>query len=189
MVSFDRPYTKETLEKEIVNISPISKFVITAIFIFAGWTLFYDLYILPDGDFETFLSLSSVSLAASILKVVGIEVESNGRLISCLGSKAVQVNNGCNGLQLIGLYSGFIIAYPGNWIPRMFLLITGISLLLFANVVRISFFAIFNSNFPEHWDIAHDASSYIFFYPIVLSLWYVWTIISGENSLLKKQLN
>ena len=151
--------------------------------------MLYDLYILPDGRFETFLSVSSVSLAGTILKVFGAEVESSGRIISCLGSKAVQVNNGCNGLQLIGLYSGFIIAYPGNWIPRLLLLISGISLLLFANVIRISFFAIFNSSFPEHWDIAHDASSYIFFYPIVLSLWYVWTIISGENSLLKKQLN
>ena len=152
-----------------------------------GWTLFYDLYILPDGRFETFLSVSSVSLAAGFLSIFGIEVESGGRLISCVGSKAVQINNGCNGLQLIGLFSGFVIAYPGKWKPRTILLLLGVVLLFITNVLRISFFAIFNSNFPEHWNIAHDASSYVFFYPIVLSLWYIWTYVSGESFSLKRQ--
>jgi len=56
--------------------------------------------------------------------------------------------------------------------------------LFFANILRIAFFAVFNANLPQYWDVAHDYSSYIFFYPIVLSFWYLWTVISDQKDTL-----
>jgi len=111
-------------------------------------------------------------------------VHISGRILACVGEKGVEINNGCNGLNLLGLYGGFIIAYPGSWKKRIWFLLIGLFVLYSANVLRIAFFAVFNANFPQYWDAAHDYSSYVFFYPIVLLFWYLWTIISDEKDIL-----
>ena len=147
-----------------------------------GWQLLYDLYLLPNGRLDEFLSLSGVTIASKILSLMGFAIESNGRIIGCIGARAVEINNGCNGLQLFGMFSGFIVSYPGTWENRFILLATGSTILFFVNALRIAFFAVFNSIFPEHWDLAHDTSSYIFFYPVVLTFWYICTQMSSEDS-------
>ena len=172
------------IEKGIISIPPLTKFALTALAIFVGWQLVYDLYILPNGKLDEFLSLSGVTIASKILSLMGFAIESKGRIIGCIGARAVEINNGCNGLQLFGMFSGFIVSYPGIWKNRFILLATGSVVLFFANALRIAFFAVFNSIFPEHWNLAHDTSSYIFFYPVVLTFWYICTQMSSEDSLL-----
>jgi len=137
---------------------------------------------LPNGKLDEFLSLSGVTIASKVLSLMGFAIESNGRIIGCIGARAVEINNGCNGLQLFGMFSGFIVSYPGTWKNRFILLATGSTVLFFVNALRIAFFAVFNSIFPEHWDLAHDISSYIFFYPVVLTFWYICTQMSSEDS-------
>ena len=144
----------------------------------------YDLYFLPDGRLDTFLSLSGVSIGAGILKFLGYLVNTDNRIISIVGSKAVEINNGCNGLQLFGLFSGFIIAYPSSLKLKTILLLSGSLLLFISNALRIAFFAYFNSIYPQYWNTIHDSSSYIFFYPIVLLFWYLTISFNKEESLL-----
>ena len=77
--------------------------------------MIYDLYLLPNGRLDEFLSISGVSIASKILSFAGFFIESDGRIIGCIGARAVEINNGCNGLQLFGMFSGFIVSYPGTW--------------------------------------------------------------------------
>ena len=142
----------------------------------------YDIYLLPNGRLDEFLSLSGVTIASKILSFMGFAIESNGRIIGCIGARAVEINNRCNPLQIFGMFSGFIVSYPGTWKNRFILLATGSIVLFFVNALRIAFFAVFNSIFPEYWDLAHDTSSYIFFYPVVLTFWYICTQMSSEDS-------
>ena len=164
--------------------SPLTLFLIKASIIYAGWQFFYDLILLPDGRLDTFLSLSGVSAAGGLLSFLGWDVDVSGRILTCVGEKGVEINNGCNSLNLLGLYGGFIIAYPGPWKKRILFLLIGLFSLYSANVLRIAFFAVFNANLPQYWDAAHDYSSYVFFYPIVLLFWYLWTIISDEKDII-----
>ena len=175
----------KNLKTEINNsISPLTRFLLLAGVVYAGWQLLYDLVLLPDGRLDTFLSLSGVRLASGLLTLLGWDVEISGRVITCLGHRGVEINNGCNGLHLLGLYAGLIIAYPGPWKQRTLFLTGGLILLYLANAVRIGFFAVFNANLPEYWSVAHDYSSYVFFYPIVLSLWYLWTVYNRQEQII-----
>ena len=149
----------------------------------------YDIYLLPNGKLDEFLSLSGVIIASKVLTVLGFAIESEGRIIGFVGARVVEINNGCNGLQLFGMFSGFIVSYPGIWKNRFILLATGSTVLFFVNALRIAFFAVFNSIYPEHWDLAHDTSSYIFFYPVVLTFWYICTQISSGDSPLDQLQN
>ena len=138
---------------------------------------------MPNGRLDAFLSLSGVRLAAGVLSILGWEVESAGRFIAIFGTRGVEIQNGCSGVDLLGLYAGFIIAYPGPMRKRLLLLAGGLLLLYFANIFRIAAFALSSVYFPEHWSEIHDYSSYVFFYPIVLSLWYIWTVIGDQDTI------
>ncbi|MEA1881200.1 MAG: hypothetical protein U9N31_02195, partial [Candidatus Marinimicrobia bacterium] len=53
-----------------------------------------------------------------------------------------------------------------------------------ANVFRIMIFALSIYYIPNWWEQVHTYSSYFIFYPIVLTLWYIWTTLSDEDLLL-----
>jgi exosortase/archaeosortase family protein len=110
-------------------------------------------------------------------------VESSGRILNVFNARGVEILNDCNGLDLLGIYTGFIIAYPGPIRERLLLLAGGLLLLYFANVLRIAVLALSNVYYPDYWDNVHRASSYVFFYPLILGLWYIWTIISDQKTI------
>ena len=163
--------------------SPLTLFLLKAGGVYAVWQLLYDLVILPDGRLDTWLSLTGVKLAAAGLSFAGWEIETAGRFIACIGNRGVEIQNGCNGMDLFGLYAGFIIAYPGDLKKRMAFIAGGIGLIFVANVFRIAFFVLSNLYYPNYWDPVHYWSSIVFFYPIVLTLWYLWTTVSDHTDI------
>ena len=163
--------------------SPLTLFLLKAGGVYAVWQLLYDLVILPDGRLDTWLSITGVKLAAAGLSFVGWEIETAGRFIACAGNRGVEIQNGCSGMDLLGLYAGFIIAYPGDLKKRMAFIAGGIGLIFVANVFRIAFFVLSNLYYPNYWDPVHYWSSIVFFYPIVLTLWYLWTTVSDHTDI------
>ncbi len=163
--------------------SPLTLFLLKAGGVYAAWLLIYDFVVLPDGRLDTWMSITSVKLAAAGLSFAGWEIETAGRFIACTGNRGIEIQNGCNGMDLLGLYAGFIIAYSGDAKKRLMFIAGGIGMLFIANVFRIAFFALSNLYFPQHWEPVHLYSSYIFFYPIVLTLWYLWTTVSDHTDI------
>ena len=167
------------------TLSPLTRFLMKVSAIYIIWYLIYDYYLLPDGRLDAFLSLSGVNLAGGILNIFGWDIYSEARVLAITGTNGVEIQNGCNGLRLIGLYMGFIIAFPGGPIQkRMIFLAGGILLLFVANVFRIMIFALSIYYVPTFWEQVHTYSAYFIFYPIVLTLWYIWTTFSDEDLLL-----
>ena len=101
-----------------------------------------------------------------------------------VGNRGIEVQNGCNGLELLRLYAGFIIAYPGPMNKRLYFLAGGLFFIFLANVFRIATFTLTNYYLPQYMNIYHDYSFYIIFYPIVLTLWYLWAENSDQQSFL-----
>ena len=167
------------------TLSPLTRFLMKVSAIYIIWYLIYDYYLLPDGRLDAFLSLSGVNLAGGILNIFGWDIYSEARVLAITGTNGVEIQNGCNGLELIGLYMGFIIAFPGGPIQKRLIFLAGGILLLFvANVSRIMIFALSIYYVPTFWEQVHTYSSYFIFYPIVLTLWYIWTTFSDEDLLL-----
>jgi len=119
-----------------------------------------------------------------IAQMTGTAVESTARFVCVVGNRGIEVQNGCNGLDLLGLYAGFIIAYPGSMNKRLYFLFGGLFFLFLANVFRIATYVLTNYYFPQYMDVYHEYSSFIIFYPIVLTLWYLWTENSDQQSFL-----
>ena len=146
-----------------MTLSPLTRFLLKAGVIYIIWYLMYDYYLLPDGRLDAFLSLSGVNLAGGILNIFGWDIYSESRVLAITGTNS----------------------YPGGTIlKRVMFLSGGIILLFVANVFRIMLFALSIYYVPTFWEQVHTYSSYFIFYPIVLTLWYIWTTMSDDDLLL-----
>ena len=88
---------------------PLSAFFIKVGLIYGGWEVLYKEVFLPDFWLDSLLSHVGVSMAAGTLSFFGWDIESSARFVCIVGNRGIEVQNGCNGLDLLGLYSGFII--------------------------------------------------------------------------------
>ena len=148
-----------------MKLSPLTIFLSKAALIYGGWELLYQYVLLPDFWLDTWLSYTGVSLAAGSLSFLGWDIESTARFVCVVGNRGIEVQNGCNGLDLLGLFAGFIIAYPGSMNKRLYFLFGGLFFLFLANVFRIATFVLTNYYFPQYMDVYHEYSSFIIFIP------------------------
>ena len=154
-----------------IKLSPMAVFLIKAVTIYCIWFLSFDYFVFYGADL--FLSQLLVKLSANTLSTFGWDMVAFDRFISVSGLQGLEIVCGCSGLDLFGLYIGFIIAYPGSVKRRVIFIAGGITLLFISNVFRIIIFTLWRAYVP-YFDIAHQYSGYILFYPIVLGLWYLW---------------
>jgi len=146
--------------------------------------LFYDFFLFPSGGLDLFLCRSATFFSAWCLNFLGWKTYYWVTILSVKGYGAVEIINDCNGLTIMGLYASFILAYNGSLKLKLGFVFGGIFLIYIANILRIMGFALANVYFPNHWDTFHEFSSFIFLYPPMLGLWYLWTIKSGQEDIL-----
>lgn len=163
------------LNKAISN--QLSGFFLKAFCFYAIWQISYDFFILPDGRVDDFLALTVISGVKYLLSILGWDIYSLGRLIYIDGYRSVEVLNGCNALALMVLYSGFIISFSGKIFNKIKFIFFGVFIIFTLNIVRIMSFSLATVYFQHYWDLFHEFSPFLFFYPVVLFLWYQWTIV------------
>tara|TARA_B110000438_G_C15423065_1_gene482776 strand:- start:44 stop:556 length:513 start_codon:yes stop_codon:yes gene_type:complete len=157
-------------------------FFIKAGVFYISWQIIYDLFLLPNGQLDHFLSVSVAILAKNVLSFLGWNINCAGRLLVIEGYRGVEVLNGCNALTLMALYSGFIIAFKGPLKQRIQYLSVGLLTIYLLNILRIMAFSLATVYFQQHWDTFHEFSPFIFFYPFVLYLWYQWTLVNEKKA-------
>lgn len=153
--------------------------------IFTGWYILYELWLLPDGRLDEWLSLNIVGSSAGILKWLGYEIFVFDRVVAVGEHPGIKIVNGCNGISAIGLFLGFIIAYPGNWKDKISFTIVGIGVIYLVNIARIVVLAITQARWPDFFKITHDYSTTAIFYLVIFVLWMIW--VNYSDGLLKAQ--
>ncbi|AXI99991.1 exosortase family protein XrtF [Cyclonatronum proteinivorum] len=152
------------------------------IFVFAGkllawfavWYLFYEVWLLPDGRLDAFLSVNIVEVAAGLLGLGSFELFQANRVIGITGTNGIIVVNGCNGLEAIGLFIGFVMSYPGDAIKRALFIPMGIFVIYLVNVFRIAALVLIQYYYPAGFDFAHDYSTSAIFYLAIFAMWVIW---------------
>jgi exosortase family protein XrtF len=161
--------------------SPVVKFIAKALGFFIIWYLLYDLWLLPAGDLDRWLSLNIVTVGAGILDLFGFDVYAFGRVMGLNESPGVEIVDGCNGIAAIGLFLGFIFAYPGDWKNKLSFSVLGVSLIYLVNLLRILLLALTQVYYPGFFDFMHDYSTTTIFYLFIFVLWMVWVNYSETS--------
>lgn len=164
--------------------SEIAIFAAKALFVYIGWYLLYELWILPDGSLDEWLSLHIVQVSGWIVSSLGYDVVYGERIITIIGANGIEIVNGCNGLEAIGLFIGFVLAYPGNALRRAAFIPLGIFFIYLVNIFRIVVLTVTQYDYPTIFDFTHDYSTTTIFYVAIFLLWVVWVNYGGTTKVM-----
>ncbi|CBH23640.1 conserved hypothetical protein, membrane [Salinibacter ruber M8] len=153
---------------------PVLQFLAKAVAIYGAWYVLYDLWLLPDGRLDAWVSQTVVHAGQMVLSGVGIEAVANGRSIELARASGIRIVDGCNGLATIGLFAGFVLAFPGSTRRRLLFIPLGVGVIYLANVARVSLLAGLQVYWPPAFEFVHDLGAPAFFHLIVFGLWVLW---------------
>lgn len=166
--------------------SPLTKFILKALGFFVVWYVVYELWLLPDGSLDEWISINIIGNSAGILEWLGYDIFNYNRVIGIYGHPGIEVVDGCNGIAAIGLFLGFIIAYPGSSARRLSFSLIGIGVIYIINILRISILTITQADWPAFFDFTHDYSTTTIFYITIFLMWMVWVNFNSIPSAKKE---
>jgi len=120
-------------------------FLIYAVLLYLGWLFFYkvfknvrivfDLYEIGINYFSNALLYAS----HYFMLIFGEEsiISIPNQTIKSIDGGLVHIARGCLGRNLMSLFAGFIIAYPGNWRDKLWYIPLGFSIIFFLNILRV----------------------------------------------------
>jgi exosortase/archaeosortase family protein len=149
--------------------------------VYGMWYVAYDLWLLPDGRLDAWLSTNVAWVSGEILSAVGFEPSGTGRSLRLPGVAGVYVADGCNGLTTIGLFIGFVVAYPGKMVRRLLFIPLGILAIYATNVLRVIAMVLAQKYWPVAFDPLHTFGLTAIFYVVVFALWVLWANVGGEE--------
>ncbi len=154
---------------------------------YAVWFAVYDLLLLPDGRLDEALSLHAASASRTVLTWLGYEARVFGRVVWMDGTAGIEVVNGCNGLAVIGLFLGFVLAFPGSARRRLAFIPFGILALYLVNVGRLAFLVLVQHYRPEWFDLVHQFAATGIYYVVVFGLWVAWAHFGAEKAAVRPE--
>lgn len=153
----------------------LTKFVVKVLVIFVIWYMIYELWLLPDGRMDEWLSLNIVGVSAGFLNWLGFDpVFIDHRVIGVRGYPGIHVLDGCNGIAAMGLFMGFILAYPGAGFLKFPYLCIGICAIYLVNILRIMILVVTQVYWSAFFELTHDYSTTAIFYIVIFMLWVIW---------------
>ena len=145
---------------------------------YAVWFVLYDLWLLPAGRLDEWLSVHVAAWTAGLMGVFSEAVTADGRYV-WFHQAGVVIEDGCNGLSALSLFVGFVLAYPGAWARRALFIPLGLVVIVAVNVLRCASLLFISAAWPETFASVHGFHALFVFYVAIFALWVVWTHV-GE---------
>ncbi len=156
------------------------RFVINAIGLALLWLVFYgllrdfafvnDFYEFGVREFTNFLLVST----EGFLNLFGYETISYGKIVKIVDTPGIYLDRGCLARNLMGLYVGFVLAYPGMIKKKLWFIPFGLIVIIILNIMRLGGMAMILVCCPEHVDINHHYVFKIVVFGAIFILWYFW---------------
>lgn len=154
--------------------SKIAIFLYKILGFYLVWYLVYNLWLLPAGWLDAAVTTSIAQLSHDLVHLFGYSTYVAGRHLGIAGTVGVIVANGCSGISQTALFIGFMIAYPGRWMPRLVLILAGVVIIYVINVIRITTLTIVVKEWPHMFGFIHHYATTILFYLVIFGLWAIW---------------
>jgi len=162
------------------KINPTYRFVINGAIIFLIWTIFYKLirnfYLFDFFYEEVTYHLTNIQLYLTkiILNLVGFNIEIYGKMISIVDGASVHLDRGCLGRNPLGLFVGFLLAFPGTIKHKLWFIPAGVLFISLLNVFRIIALILTNEYYPQYMDLNHHFIFKVIVYFFIFVMWAFW---------------
>ncbi len=175
----------------------VKRFLIRVAVLFAAWKILYLFILIPAEVPDAWLVKKLGSGTACVLNIVYNTTEFNAvatRRQKVYGTDTVNVTfsnvqkakkkligiyQACNGLELMILYAGFIIAFAGKWRTKLLFIVAGLFGLYIINVLRLVMLGYICIEYPAHFQFAHKYLFNLVVYAFTFLLW-VWYVSASK---------
>lgn len=163
----------------------VLRFLLYALGLCIGWFVLYDFWL---NSFDNWLTLRVVNTTVYLLNLIGYNASARGIMIQIDGLDTVFVYHACNGMVLMALFIGFIIAFPGPFLKKFIYIPFGILIINLLNVLRVAALALNAHYFHHTLSFNHKYTFTLIVYAAIFFLWMVWVKrFSGINRHVKIQ--
>jgi len=159
----------------------LTAFLLKMAAIYAVWFVVYDLWLLPDGQLDAWLSTSVAAWTGAVLRPFYETVVVDGRTVWATPTAGVIIENGCNGLSALSLFVGFVVAYPGTWARRAAFVPLGLAAIVVTNIVRCASLLVISDRWPQIFGEVHGLHALFVFYLVIFGLWVLWANVGGAD--------
>ena len=148
--------------------------------------VFLTVFILILGGGFTLLSLNTVNdhviepftagvakASGLALNLIGQGIEMQGTIIRN-GAFAVNIKNGCNGVETMIIFLAAVFAFPASWKSRAIGLILGLLAIQLVNLVRVVALFLTGAYFPKFFDSSHTVVWQTIVILFGVFLWIFW---------------
>ncbi|MBD2768826.1 archaeosortase/exosortase family protein [Hymenobacter sp. BT664] len=153
------------------------RFLGVATTLYLVWFFGYDQWLAKDGRLDGVLCTQIALVSIRVLRALGFAATldaTSAVVVVMNGQPAVVVGAPCNGLVLYALFSGFVVAFPGPWLRKVWFIAVGIILIWCLNVLRIAALAINHSYSHQTVDFNHHYTFTFIVYACIFGLWMLW---------------
>ena len=160
--------------------NPIVKFILLAGLLYLSWFSLYELYLKENTQFDRYIIDNVIVVSGFILEILGYDLIPNPhpddpiRTIGIDGTHGVWIGDPCNGISIFGIFTIFILAYPGKWKNKLWFIPLGILIIHLVNAIRIAALAIIVKIDISYLEFNHNYTFTIFVYSFVFLLWFWW---------------
>ncbi len=131
---------------------------------------------LRESSIELSIINLQVIISSKFLELVGFDVIYNKNILFIEGGQPVAILTGCNFFKHIHTFLFFFISFPSSKKRMYKYILICLTYLSFTQIFRIISFTICLKYFPIYWDVFHKTSSYLFYCPGTLTLWYFYSL-------------
>lgn len=169
------------MENRIKSI--LKSFAIRSVILFITWLIAYYGFIEPQGTANAWLTSKVTSCTKIGLNVLGYDTSYNRKdrdtnysekYIYINNQPVVSVADPCNGLELIALFIGFLLAFPGPWKWKVIFMSIGSVIIFIINVIREIVLALNYKYFQQTFDFNHKYTYVFIVYLIIFLIWRFW---------------
>jgi len=165
---------KKTLEK----LTPFHWFLIKAGVLYALWLFVYHTWGLGEGGFDDSFTAMTGQAASWAMGLFGYntstQVEGLFAMLKIDGNNVIAIGNPCNGLVIMALYAGFIIAYPGPIKTKSIFIVAGILIIFIMNLMRVVALTFNWMYYQSSFEFNHNYTFTFLVYAVVFIMWMVW---------------
>ena len=170
----------DEIKKSNGRYKPFIKFFLRAILLGGAWIIFYKIF-RYQPFIDTIYDSATHTLTNILLEISRLSLELfnyqaiiDGKILRIAGDGGILLDRGCLARNLLGLYAGFILVYPGNWKPKLWFIPLGLISIFFINIMRIAALTYISYKFPQYLDINHNIIFKYTAYGATFALWYIY---------------
>lgn len=168
-------FLSRTFKDYSIAIGFLIKFITLYIVLSLVYGMFIERYS-PKADPVTIFVANNAAYFLNFFYDVSVAVLRESKHVPLVsnGVAVINVFEGCNSLNVMIVFISFLIASSNKWYQRYGFIATGILVIYFTNLIRVSFLYFVALRFPAEMYFFHKYLFTIIIYAVVFLLWFYW---------------